>query len=193
MEPVLILFNPPELSAVVALISLVVSTLAFGFSIYNFGKTRTATLYSDIDARYFELLKLGIANPSFVDPALTHNYKEHFKRDDLPKYERYAFAAWNIVETIVDRRDNGELARTWDPVIREENRLHRTWLNNVENQHKFKNEFWKFMIVNEGKNLCPCPSCQKLRDNSECPRCSELRALVQSGNEIPIVSGSHRK
>jgi len=143
MEPTLILFNPPAVSAIVSVFALLVSGGALAFSWYNFLKTRTATLYSDIDSRYFELLKLGIANPDFVNPALTTEYKEHFQGDALLKYDRYAFAAWNIVETIVDRRSNDELARTWDPVIKEENSLHRAWLNDPENQHKFKKQFWE--------------------------------------------------
>jgi hypothetical protein len=158
----------------IAAIAVIVSLAALSFSIYNFAKTRTATLYSDIDGRYYDLLKLGISNPNFVNPALTKKYKEHFKEKDLLSYEQYAFAAWNIVETIVDRRKNKELRITWDPVIKVENRLHRTWLNHPENQDKFKKAFWEFMVGN--KNF-PCPSCE---DDSLCTRCGELLAMVKS-------------
>jgi hypothetical protein len=128
-----------------------------------------------------DLLKLGIINPKFVDPAYTKDYKNKFEdTDDVIKYGRYAFAAWNIVETIVDRRTNHDLRDTFDPVIREENRLHRRWLNDKDNQHKFKKDFWNFMIGNED---FPCPDC---RDKSPCARCNELRSMVQSDKEIPI-------
>jgi hypothetical protein len=165
----------------IAVISALVSITAFVFSYISWRKTRTATLYSDIDGRYMDLLKLGINNPEFVDPANTKDYKNKFKKpDDLLKYGRYAYAAWNIVETIVDRRTNDDLRGTWDPVIREENWLHRRWLNDKDNQHKFKKAFWNFMIGNED---FPCPDC---RDKSLCARCNQLRSMVQSDKEIPI-------
>jgi hypothetical protein len=158
-----------------AALALLVSAGALGFSFYNFVKTRTATLYSDIDARYHDLLKMGITNPEFVNPALTKEYHTQFEGDALLKYQRYAFAAWNIVETIVDRGGNSVLAETWFPVIKEENRLHRRWLNHPENQEKFKNSFLKFMI--ENREMFPCPSCQALGDNRLCPRCQELSRI----------------
>lgn len=163
-------------SWIIAAVAVILSAAALYFSIYSFKKTRTATLYSDIDGRYFELLKLGIANPAFVNPDLTKQYKTHFQRDDLLKYDRYAFAAWNIVETIIDRDSDKMLARTWNPVIKEENMLHRAWLNDPENQHKFKKQFWEVII---GNKEFPCPDCEKLNDGL-CPRCKALDQLVKS-------------
>ena len=151
-----------------AVLALLVSSAAFVFSWISFKKTRSAALYSDIDGRYLELLKLGIANPNFVNPALTKDYKEKFHGNDLLKYERYAFAAWNIVETIFDRREVEDVRVSWDPVIREENRLHRTWLNNKENQDKFKRSFLNFI----GTNF-PCPTCLEME--SLCTGCEELQ------------------
>jgi hypothetical protein len=167
--------NPiAAISAVVSTIAVSISFTALLFSMISWRKTRTATLYSDIDGRYMDLLKLGITNPEFVDPANTKNYKANFNGKDLLKYERYAFAAWNIVETIVDRRDNHDLSRTWDPVIKEENRLHRWWLNDKDNEEKFKKDFWNFIIGNEH---FPCPDC---KGKSLCARCAELRTTYQS-------------
>lgn len=168
-----------------ATIAVLVSAAAFCFSIYNFVKTRTATLYIDIDARYYDLLKLGMANPDFVNPTLTREYKTKFEGNELIKYERYAFAAWNIVETIFDRSGNKELRETWYPAIKEENSLHRTWLNHEENQHKFKKSFWKFMLDN--RKAFPCPACQEQNGNSLCRRCSQLHGIVEANDEIPAV------
>ena len=139
--------NPAAgLSAIAASLALIVSLGAFVLS----WKSRTATLYSDIDARYMELLKLSINNSDFVNPDITHDYKNYFKdkKKELLAYEQYAYAAWNIVETIVDRRRKRQLSRTWYPVIRAENRLHRAWLNDPENHHKFKKEFLDFIQQN---------------------------------------------
>ena len=166
-------------------LSPILSSIAIIVSIWSFKVARRATLYSDIDGRYLELIKLGIANPKFVNPDLTKNYRENFSDDELLKYERYAFAAWNIVETIYDRRKDEKLFKTWKPVIMEENRLHRRWLNDKENQHKFKNDFWKFIIGNED---FPCPECEKMKDVPLCPRCKELKDMAESGNEMPIIA-----
>lgn len=166
----------------ITVISAVISILAFAFSYASWRKTRTSTLYSDIDGRYMDLLKLGISNPEFVNPVNTRDYKARFRDDGLLKYERYAFAAWNIVETIVDRRGDGHLEKTWYPVIKEENNLHRRWLNSPENQYKFKKQFWKFMIGNEA---FPCPDCN---GKTLCARCTELRNLVKSNQDIPVVT-----
>jgi|GEM_PF-571411 len=160
----------------VATIALIVSSAAFVFSIYNFVKTRTATLYSDIDSRYHDLLKMGIQNPEFVNPALTREFDTKFQNKALLQYGRYAFAAWNIVETIFDRGSNNLLRETWYPVIKEENRLHRMWLNHPDNHEKFKDPFWKFMI--ENRDEFPCPSCEALGDNGMCPRCRELSRIA---------------
>lgn len=159
----------------IAVISLLLSGLAFAFSFLSFKKTRTATLYSDIDSRYHDLLKMGIQNPEFVNPALTREFDTRFDGTDLLQYERYAFAAWNIVETIVDRGENKVLTDTWYPVIKEENGLHRRWLNHPKNQEKFKNSFFKFLI--ENREQFPCPSCQLLGDKDMCPRCRELSRI----------------
>lgn len=167
--------NPiAAIAALVAGISAVISLTSLVFSIASWRKTRTATLYSDIDGRYMELLKLGIANPEFVNSANTTEYKTKFKDElSLLRYERYAFAAWNIVETIIDRHKNKDLSKTWYPVIEEENKLHRKWLNNRENERKFKKEFWEFMLANS--RAFPCPDCE---NGTRCDRCTELLRMV---------------
>jgi len=172
-------------SALVAILALIISFRAYSFSKKSFKRTRTSTLYSDIEARYMDLLKLSINEPDFVDPALTNNYPKNFKdRKLLLAYEQYAFAAWNIVETIIDRREDGELQRTWDPVIKEENRLHRAWLNAKENQHKFKKEFWDFMLSNN--KFFPCLSSEEGKEECSCKRCNDLRTFVKSKGETRI-------
>jgi len=133
-----------------------------------------------------ELIKLSIANPKFIDPDLTNDYTKNFKEErDLLAYKQYAFAAWNIVETIIDRRENDQLQRTWDPVIKEENNLHRAWLNAEENRYKFKKEFWDFMVKNN--EYFPCLHSQEGQKQCLCPTCNDLRALVKSKDEIRIA------
>lgn len=154
-------------------VAVIVSMAALGFSIFSFIRTRASTLYSDIDARYMDLLKLGITNPEFVNPDLTKKYTKHFTGNDLLAYQQYAFAAWNIIETIIDRHKIGNLSATWVPVIKTENRLHRVWLNNEANHDKFKDKFWKFMINNPA--LFPCPDCEA---EARCKTCTKFGKIV---------------
>ena len=132
-------------------LAIVLSLAAFIFSLFSFLKTRRITLYQDIDRLYFELLKLGIDNPRFTDVSYTGSYKESFTDDELRQYNVYAFIAWNICETIVDRRKDGTLFKTggffktWEPVLRTENHLHRKWFESEENRTKFKQKFKDYM------------------------------------------------
>lgn len=124
------------------------SVVALIISIYTYKLTKREQSYADIDNLYLELLKLGMANPKFVNPKYTCNYKEQFTdEDELHKYECYAYIAWNICETIRDRKDTS-LYETWKPVIVAENKLHRRWFDNPENHHKFKARFRAFIEEN---------------------------------------------
>ncbi|OGS06400.1 MAG: hypothetical protein A2270_06855 [Elusimicrobia bacterium RIFOXYA12_FULL_51_18] len=127
------------------LFSFVFSAIAISFSIYTYSKSRGIALYQDIDRLYLELLKLGMENPRFLNPQLTCNYQQSFCSDELYRYKAYAFIAWNICETISDRRNDTELFKTWLPVLKVENNLHRAWFDAEENREKFKKEFQDFV------------------------------------------------
>lgn len=179
--------------------SIVAFTISVIFSIITFSMSRKIDLYKDIDGMYLELLKISIEHPKFVDAELTKNYKKNFQGKDLLAYEQYAYISWNIMETILDRRQEGaflgiggrlfkretELYRTWKPVIKTENNLHRQWLNDKENQHKFKPDFWKFIIKNEDY---PCPDCEPRKGDALCSRCRELLILAEQKSEMPIAA-----
>jgi hypothetical protein len=47
---------------------------------------------------------------------------------------------WNFCETIYDKKDK-RLMRTWLVVLEEERNLHLQWINQPENERKFKPEF----------------------------------------------------
>ena len=122
----------------------VFSGIALFISAYTYYKSRREGSYADLDSLYLELLKLGIEYPQFVNGKNTNNYKESFKGGDFFRYETYAFISWNICETIYDRQDD-VLYETWRPVIVAENKLHRSWFNQPENHHKFKDSFRDFI------------------------------------------------
>lgn len=122
-----------------------ISGIALLFSLYTFHESKSCKTYADLDNLYLELLKLGMNNPKFRDPKYTTHYKSEFKNgDELSKYEIYAFIAWNICETIYDRKDEA-IFETWSPIIVTENKLHRIWFDEPENWHKFKQPFREYI------------------------------------------------
>lgn len=134
-----------KLTLILSFLTIIVSFLALGFSINNSRKIKQISVYSDLDHLYFDLLKLGIEHPKFVDPEYTHDYQNKFQDYERLQYELYAFMAWNICETIVDRRRDRKLYKSWKPILECENELHRKWFDNPENQSKFKSKFKKFI------------------------------------------------
>lgn len=124
------------------------SVCAIILSIYTYYRSKREQSYADIDSLYMEILKLGMEYPKFRNLKYTVNYKNEIKNEDeLYKYETYAFMAWNLCETIYDRKDEA-LVETWRPAIEAENKLHRKWFDNQENYHKFKDRFREYIQNN---------------------------------------------
>ena len=126
-------------------ITIALSAIALLLSIYNFNKTRMVNFYQDMDRLYLELLKVGIANPDFVNPDMTCDYRNKFERNQRLQYELYAFMAMNICETIYDRKASKSFFRTWECIIEIENRLHRCWLEDGDNKRRFKKDFIDYL------------------------------------------------
>lgn len=100
--------------------------------------------YTELDNLYFEALKLGMQDSRFRDYDYTSSYKTRFSGGDRIRYETYAYIMWNICETAYDNtRKDASNKKTWEPIIREENRLHRAWFRDstTVTNIKFKTEF----------------------------------------------------
>ena len=136
-----------EITAIaVSTAALIVSLIGCAFSVYTYFKNKAIDAYTNLDALYLEVLKLGIANPSFADPSLTRDYQTKFSGEQRQKYELYAFIAWNVCETIYDRRRNKAVLKSWGPIIKTENDLHRAWFDDPKNHSKFKPEFREYIL-----------------------------------------------
>lgn len=128
--------------------ALIVSLVGGVFSIYSYFRSKAIEAYANLDALYLEVLKLAIANPSFADASATRHYRSKFDGEQKQKYELYAFIAWNVCETIYDRRRNKTVLKSWSPIIKTENDLHRAWFEAPENHSKFKPEFRRYILEN---------------------------------------------
>lgn len=124
-------------------LSTVLASAAIFLYIFFWVKDKTSANYDVFDSLYLDLLKTGMDNPSFRNKEKTNVYKDSFNGDELIKYEIYAFMTWNFIETIYDKSDE-ELMKTWGPAICFEAALHINWLNDPENQLKFKGELTEF-------------------------------------------------
>jgi hypothetical protein len=125
-------------------ISILLSALAFFFSIYTFKKSWELNTYNDLDTLYNHTLEIPLLShhPEFRDPDKTHRYKEAFSDRNLLAYETYAYIVWNVCETVYDTRRED---KTWYPIVDAERKLHSSWLFSQENSDKFKPEFIHFM------------------------------------------------
>jgi hypothetical protein len=107
---------------------------------------KSDTAYRNLDVMYMELLKIGLDNPRFISRDLTSNYMSHFEGEELLRYGHFAFMTWNICESIYDQRDEINISKTWNPILRVENRLHRRWFECEQNRIGFKQEFQEFVL-----------------------------------------------
>ena len=129
-------------------ISVFISLASLFISYYVFRTARTDGSYSDIDATYADLLKIGLEDPDLRDYDRTSMFYQLQPEDRYrKKYHIYANMCWNLVETIYDRQKDKKgrfmLSETWIPVLFEENRLHYTWFKH--NLRLFKPEFQAFV------------------------------------------------
>jgi hypothetical protein len=157
-----------ELSAYVVIIGTVGTAV---ITLYAWLLARNAGIYATFDTLYQEALNLGLQYPLCRDPAKTLVYRQSLLDDDLVRYETYAYMVLNVCETVADSLDlygSGErrpyelveslfgwllppiadrrrLRRTWEPVLKAEARLHRTWIDQCEAGVRFKEDFLTLM------------------------------------------------
>lgn len=129
-------------------VSVLLSLVAVGVSVFTFQMQRKDTSYSDIDGTYASLLQIALGDPGLRDYDRTSKYYRLPVANEFRlKYETYAYMVWNMLETIFDRQPERagrfHIAPTWVPVIIEENRLHYAWFKH--NLRLFKEPFQRFV------------------------------------------------
>jgi hypothetical protein len=107
-------------------------------SLFRFRRTLKEGYYSELDESYAEILKAGLDTPYLRTPAKIADDADGRLQDYLPfadgdpikraRYDTYAYIVWNFIETVHDRCVGSKrLRKTWAPVIRAEDALHRGW------------------------------------------------------------------
>ena len=134
------------------IISLSVSFGAIVFSIVAYYKNRQSKTYADLDTLYLAVLQIGMKYPDFRNSAKTCKYKIAFCDKERVRYDTYAYIAWNVCETVYDRAYGDDKNwETWEPIIKTENTLHRTWLFDGKHRDQFKDDFITFIENEIGK------------------------------------------
>lgn len=126
------------------------ATLVAGvFSLRRFSQTLKNAHYAELDKLYFDIIKLGIAQPYLTRPG------SEAARNNADAYGVYAFLMFNFLETIYDRvAGNANLCRTWYPIIRYEYALHEDWLRQDDNRARFKKDFITFLESENWMKYC---------------------------------------
>jgi len=132
--------NLELLGFVVDCLSTLLAATAILIYIHFWIKDKRINSYNVFDSLYQDILKTGLEYPEFRNPEKTRDYKNSFSENQLIQYEIYAYMCWNFCETIYDKKDK-RLMRTWLVVLEEERNLHLQWINQPENERKFKPEF----------------------------------------------------
>jgi len=118
----------------------IMAIAALFYSMTTFRKSLQTSHYTELDAIYFDLLKIALEKPHLDKPVS--------KRTDKQKveYDIYAFMIWNFLETIYDRcEENRHLCATWYPILSFESMKNRDWFDRPDNKCKFKDGFHEFI------------------------------------------------
>lgn len=135
-----------DFNSVLAVITVIISITAIVVSFITYRKSTSMLMYHDLDSLYMEVLKLGMANPRFVNPSLTRNFKKSFQYDEALQYDRFAFIVWNVCETIYDHQSSSRaISESWECIIKEELKLHESWIREDANRCRFKNGFLEYL------------------------------------------------
>jgi hypothetical protein len=119
-------------------ISILIGLIGAWISLFRFRRTVKEGYYSELDDSYAEILRAGLDTPYLRTPARIADDADARLRDYLPfadgdlvkraRYDTYAYMVWNFIETVHDRCVGSKrLRKTWAPVIRAEDALHRGW------------------------------------------------------------------
>ena len=147
----------PTLAWIVPTLAWIVPTLAIGAALYFYIKNSRWNFYRYLAELYYEILKIGVQYPDFLDCKKTRKYKEWEKSD--PKkflsYAAYAHMCWAYAEDIYDAKfDKKRLRKLYAPTFKRFKELHGVWL--CSNEFIFPMEgFIEFVKSQEGEDYCP--------------------------------------
>lgn len=123
---------------VIAAISLLLSTLALKNTLYW-------NRYNYLANVWYDLLKIGIDNPDFVDPQKTDDWSNSFKEKELVKYNTYARMCWGYIEDIYTQKFHNK--SFYRPTIQQCKKIHYAWFRD-KCQLYFADQKFKTFIEN---------------------------------------------
>jgi hypothetical protein len=108
---------------------------------------------------YYEILKIEIKHPEFLDPEKTRKYKELWGPDskELFRYEAYAQMCWSFLEDIyapyTASFNKNNSIKLYAPTFERYNTLHGVWLR--DNKSMMANSFIEFVESKKWEDCYP--------------------------------------
>ncbi|MDX2204774.1 MAG: hypothetical protein NW223_18640 [Hyphomicrobiaceae bacterium] len=124
----------------------------------EYAKAMTSQRYDALDRTYMDLVLLRVQHPDFNDPGRL--YAESLSEaaaEQRRRYDSYAFALFNYLETIADKCSDElkaapaggtpDLVETWGPILVSESWQHRFWFTERSSRvdDRFKEKFRKLV------------------------------------------------
>ena len=137
-------------SEVVIVFTLVLAIITYvSNSIWNY--------YRYLAELYYEILKIGLEHPEFLDPEKTRNYKDAWGSDpeNFFSYEAYAQICWAHAEDIYAAKFSKIFARKlYAPSLEGYKKLHGVWLRDNASMFPMKG-FREFVISLKCRDYYP--------------------------------------
>lgn len=139
---------------------------------------------------YYEILKIGMEHPEFLDPEKTRKYKEIWGPDSkiFFTYGAYAHMCWAHAVDILDAKFyKKKLKKLYAPTFERYNTLHGVWLRDNGSTFLAK-DFLKFVKSNKWRDYYPDdPAVDKLIWDNVCYYYDEnVLSPLSKGVENPI-------
>ncbi len=97
--------------------------------------------YTYLANQWYEIRKIEMNYPNFVDEKMTKDYKSSFTKDDLPRYGIFAHTCWGHAEDIFRNYHSDDPG--FLPTVKRYKDVHHQWLQN--NSRLFDPKFIAFI------------------------------------------------
>ena len=135
----------------------IVPSLAAAIALYVYIQNSRWNFYRYLAEVYYEILKIGIKYPDFLDREKTCKYEDwrKYNPDKFFRYAAYAHMCWAYAEDIYDAEfDKKRLRKLYAPTFKRYNELHGVWLQH--NEHVFQMVgFIDFVELHKGEDYHP--------------------------------------
>ncbi|MEK6567515.1 MAG: hypothetical protein AABZ27_02095 [Candidatus Omnitrophota bacterium] len=134
-------------------ISIPISLLALGISIWTWKSTHKVGRYEKADELLLEIHKIELEHPEFHNPEWCKQALNHNDLKIRGSYDVFACIVWNFLETLYNRFGEKDLRKSaFYPAMKELSRQHREWFLKEPNVSSYNRQLIKFLLPKESGN-----------------------------------------